>query len=302
MKLFEFEGKQLLQNNGIPVPRGVVAQDPSQAAIAAASLNDSVVVKAQVLSGGRGKAGLIRKVSDRSEAEESVCEEILKASLNGEKVESVLVEEMLDIARELYVSISVDRLTGSPLVLACAEGGVEIEDVARERPDVVIRHHVDVLKGLRAYEGLQIAKLIGLQGNEATSFGRFLVSLYSAFVKLDAHLLEVNPLVFTSDGRLLAADAKVITDDDATFRQPFIQSRPAETGLSDLEREGREKKVSYVDLDGDVAIMGNGAGLVLSLLDLVRHFGATAGQLPRYRRRCQPDQGPGCPQPGDQEG
>ncbi|MCL4371496.1 MAG: succinate--CoA ligase subunit beta, partial [Chloroflexi bacterium] len=139
----------------------------------------------------------------------------------------------------------------------------------------VVRFRVDILKGLRAYEALQIAKLAGLTGDDATAFAGFLSRLYAAFRNLDAHLVEVNPLVVTAAGRLYAADAKVVLDDDAAFRQPFLQSRPQEANLAPLEKEGREKKVSYVDLDGDVAIMGNGAGLVMSLLDLVRHYGAT---------------------------
>ena len=273
MRLYEFEGKQLLQQNGIPVPRGLVAATPEEAAVAAANLGDSVVIKAQLLAGGRGKAGLIRPARDRREAK-SVAAEILGASLAGQEVKQVLVEERLEIARELYASVSIDRLAGRPLILGCAEGGVEIEDVARTHPEAVARFHVDVLKGLRLHEAMRVAKAMGLEGDDAPSFARFLVKLYSAFCRTDAHLLEVNPLAVTPDGELYAADAKVILDDDASFRQPFFESRAHEPGLTDLEREGRERKVSYVDLDGDVAIMGNGAGLVLSLLDMVRHYGA----------------------------
>lgn len=274
MRLYEFEGKQLLQQNGIPVPRGLVVANPEEAAVAAAGLGDAVVIKAQLLVGGRGKAGLVRLVADRKEAE-TVAAEILEASLGGQRVQRVLVEERLEIARELYVSLSVDRLAGRPLILACAEGGVDIEEVARTRPQAVVRYPVEVLRGLRLYEAMQVAKGMGLRGEEATSFARFLQRLYSAFCQMDAHLVEVNPLVVTPKGELCAADAKVIVDDDAAFRQPTLQGRTQEPGLTDLEREGREKKVSYVDLEGDVAIMGNGAGLVLSLLDLVRHYGAT---------------------------
>jgi succinyl-CoA synthetase beta subunit len=274
MKLYEFEGKELLRQQGIQVPRGVLVRDPAQVAAAMVEVGDSVVVKAQLLAGGRGKAGLIRKASGREEAEALVTD-MLGATLRDEEVASVLIEERLDIAREMYVAITVDRLAGSPLILASAEGGVDIEEVARERPEAVVRQHVDVLRGLRPHEALQVAKLMGLRGEEAVTLSKLLAGLYSAFSRLDAQLLEVNPLAVTSDGRLFAADAKVILDDDAAFRQPFTQTRPPETGLTDLEWEGRLKKVSYVDLEGEVAIMGNGAGLVLSLLDLVRHFGAT---------------------------
>lgn len=273
MRLCEYEGKQLLAERGIPIPRGQVARNVEEASIAAASLGDAVVIKAQLLVGGRGKAGLIRPAADRREAA-MVGARILDASLAGQRVERVLVEERLEIAKELYVSMSVDRLAGCPLILACAEGGVEIEEVARERPEAVVRRHVDALKGLRAHEAMEVAKGIGLTGDEATSFSRFLLKLYRAFCDLDAHMVEVNPLVVTAQGNWVAADAKVIVDDDAGFRQPFLQGRSEETGLTELEREGRAKRLSYVDLDGDVALMGNGAGLVLSLLDLVRHFGA----------------------------
>lgn len=274
MRLYEYEGKELLRGQGITVPRGAVAGSAEEAGGVAAALGCGVVVKAQVLSGGRGKAGLIRLAGDSSETE-SLAADILDASLKGERVRKVLVEERLNIARELYLSISVDRLAGCPLILACAEGGVEIEEVAATRPGAVTRLHVDVLKGLRAHEATGVARQAGLVGDEAVAFASFLQKLYAAFVKTDAHLVEVNPLVVTASGQLLAADAKVILDDDAAFRQPFMKVRPEEAVLTPLEREGREKKVSYVDLDGEVALMGNGAGLVMSLLDLVRHYGST---------------------------
>jgi len=274
MRLYEYEGKRLLAEKGILVPKGQVADTAEEASIAAASLGDSAVVKAQLLVGGRGKAGLIQPVVDRWQAAK-VAAHILDSTLGGQKVERVLVEERLEIARELYVSISVDRLAGCPLILASAEGGVEIEDVAKVRPEAVARRHVNTLWGLRAHEAMEVAKGIGLKGDDAASFSRFLLQLYRAFGELDAHLLEVNPLVVTAKGAWVAADAKVILDDDATFRQPSLRERAQETGLTPLEVEGRQKKISYVDLDGEVALMGNGAGLVLSLLDLVRYFGAS---------------------------
>lgn len=274
MRLYEHEGKRLLAENGIPVPRGQVVASAEAAMNAAGALGESVVLKAQLLSGRRGKAGLIRLASSRQEAAEAAAV-MLDSSLRGEPVREVLVEERLSIAREMYAGLSVDRLAGCPVVLACAEGGVDIEETARVRPEAVVRFHVDVLRGLRPYEAVQVARFAGLAGEEAASFGRFLLKLYAAYRKLDAHLLEVNPLVLTTDGKLIAADAKVILDDDAAYRQPFYQVRATEPGLSALEREGREKKVSFVDLDGNVAIMGNGAGLVMALLDMVRHYGAT---------------------------
>lgn len=273
MRLYEHEGKELLRAQGTPVPRGAVASSVEEVAAAAASVGDVVVVKAQVLSGGRGKAGLIRLAGP--DTVEDVAAEILEASLKGERVKKVLLEERLSISKEMYVSISVDRLAGCPLVLACAEGGVEIEEVARVRPEAVVRYYVDISKGLRGHEALQVAKQMGLAGDDAVAFASFLGGLYVAFRNLDAHLVEVNPLVVTTSGKLIAADAKVILDDDASFRQSFTKDREQETGLTPLEMEGREKKVSYVDLDGEVALMGNGAGLVMSLLDLVRHYGST---------------------------
>lgn len=274
MRLYEYEGKRLLSEKGIAVPSGQVANNAEEASIATASLGDAVVIKAQLLAGGRGKAGLIQLANGRREAG-AVAARILDSSLGEQRVERVLVEERLEIAREYYLSISVDRLAGCPLILASAEGGVEIEDVAKVRPEAVVRQHIDTLKGLRAHESMDVAKRMGLKGDEAASFSRFLLKLYRAFCELDAHLLEVNPLVLTVKGDLVAADAKLIVDDDAAFRQPVFKSRFEEPGLTELELEGRAKKLSYVDLDGDVALMGNGAGLVLSLLDLVRHFGAT---------------------------
>ena len=273
MRLYEYEGKQLLAGRGIPVPRGQVANNAEEASVIAASMGDAVVVKAQVLAGGRGKAGLIRPAANRKEAG-MVAARILDASLAGQRIERVLVEERLEISKEYYLSVSVDRLAGCPLILACAEGGVEIEEVAKVRPGAVVRRNVDILKGLRPHEAMEVAKRMGLKGDEAVSLSKFICKLYQAFCDLDAHLVEVNPLVLTAQGDLVAADAKVIVDDDAAFRQPIFRSRSEEVGLTELEREGRAKKLGYVDLDGDVALMGNGAGLVLSLLDLVRHYGA----------------------------
>ncbi len=272
MRLFEFEGKELLRQQGIPVPRGQVAGTPDHAAVIAAPFGEGAAVKAQMLSGGRGKAGLIRLVTDSKDAGAAAAD-ILDSRPNGERIWQVLVEERLEIARELYLSISVDRLAGCPLILACAEGGVEIEQVAASRPEALVRFPVNVLKGLRAHEAMSVARQLDLRGADALAFSRFLLALYGAFCNLDAHLVEVNPLVVSPKGEFVAADAKVILDDDALFRQPYLQGRPPEPGLTELEMEGRGKKVSYVDLDGDVALMGNGAGLVMSLLDLVRHYG-----------------------------
>lgn len=274
MRLYEYEAKQLLREQGIAVPNGLVASTPEEVGAAVLELGGNAVVKAQALAGGRGKAGLIRLVSTREEAEQAGAA-ILEATHRGERIEKLLVEERVQVARELYLSISVDRLAGCPVILACAEGGVEIEEVAATRPETVVRRHVDVMRGLRTHEALQVARDMGLKGDDAVALGRFLLGLYAASVRLDTYLLEVNPLVVTAEGKLVAADAKVILDDDAAFRQPFYRIRNSEPGLSALEREGREKKLSYVDLDGTVALMGNGAGLVLSLLDLIRHFGAT---------------------------
>lgn len=262
IKLFEYEGKALLASCGLPIPAGALAGELPEA------LDGPLVVKAQVLAGGRGKAGGIRFARDRAEAL-AMAGEIEGSRLGENVVEAVYVEERLDIAREYYVAALVDRDLGMPVLLASAEGGVDIESVA---PEAILRQPVDPLLGLQPFMVDRLTRGLGLAGEAAKEFSGIVERLYGALVSQDAELLEINPLAFTADGRFVAADAKVALDEDAAFRHPGRRAKPAGTPF---ELEARDLDVIGVETGekgGVVAIM-NGAGLTMATLDEVLALG-----------------------------
>ncbi|TVR09289.1 MAG: ADP-forming succinate--CoA ligase subunit beta [Salinarimonadaceae bacterium] len=262
IKLFEFEGKALLAGCGLPIPAGALSTEMPDA------LDGALVVKAQVLAGGRGKAGGIRFARDRGEALAMAGE--IQGSLLGENVvEAVYIEERLDIAREFYLAALVDRDLGMPVLLASAEGGVEIESVA---PEKILRQPVDPLIGLQPFMVERLARGLGLSGEPAKEFSAIAGRLYEALVSQDAELVEINPLALTVDGRFVAADAKVALDEDAAFRHPGRRAKPAGTAF---ELEARDLDVIGVETGekgGIVAVM-NGAGLTMATLDEVLALG-----------------------------
>ena len=275
MDLFEYQGKQLFAKHGIPVSLGEEANTPAEARAAAERIGGQVVVKAQVLIGGRGKAGGIKLAQTPDEAE-AHAKNILGLDINGHIVRRLWVESASDIAKEYYASIAFDRGEKKPLVMLSAEGGIDIEDVAANRPEALARLHVDPLTGFQAHHARWLAYHAKIDAPAIAGVIDILGKLYTAFVDLDASLMEINPLILTTDGEVRALDAKVTIDGNALYRHPDIAAMQEATTDDPQERMAQERGVTYVKLDGDVGILGNGAGLVMSTLDVV----ALAGGRP----------------------
>ena len=272
MDLYEHQGKELLRQYGIETLEGIVAASPQEARAAAEQLGGPVAVKAQVLTGGRGKAGGIKVVEDGESAEEA-ARQILGMEIRGHKVRRVLVEAGAKIASEMYLSIMVDRTAKKPLILFSTEGGIDIEEVAERNPDAIVRVHIDPLLGLLPYEVRELIFGAGLEGDVAKGVEKILNNLYEAFVEADASLVEINPLVSTEDGSVLALDAKVTVDNSSLFRHRDIAELHDVDAADPEEQKAQEAGLQYVKLDGDIGILGNGAGLVMSTLDVVAQAG-----------------------------
>ena len=279
MDLFEYQGKQLFADHGVPIQQGKVATTPQQAREIAAELiaagKPGVVIKAQVKVGGRGKAGGVKLASDPDEAE-AKAERILGMDIKGHTVRSVLVAEDIDIAQEYYLSFLLDRADRTFLSMCSVEGGVEIEEVARTKPEALARIPVSPLAGVDAAKAAEIVAAGRLPEEARAGAAALAERLWDVFTGEDATLVEVNPLVLTGDGRVIALDAKVTLDDNAAFRHDWGQF--ADPGAADpLEARAKEKHLNYVKLDGEVGIIGNGAGLVMSTLDVVAYAGEQFG-------------------------
>ncbi len=274
MKLHEYQSKRLFAAHGVSIPSGDVAATPQDARRIAAELGGPVVVKSQVLVGGRGKAGGIRLAQTPEEAEQ-VAAEILGMEIKGLPVHKVLLDEAADIQQEIYLGIVVDRANRRPVMMASSEGGVEIEEVARTNPQAIHKVTVDPFLGLRGYQTRALAKGIGLEGDHFRAFNRIAQGLYEAFLGYDASLAEINPLVVTGEGALLAVDGKMVLDDNALFRHPDLAEMRAVDEETTAEREARQAGLSYVQLDGEIGCMVNGAGLAMATMDIIKHFGAT---------------------------
>ncbi|CAM5617939.1 MULTISPECIES: ADP-forming succinate--CoA ligase subunit beta [Streptomyces] len=268
MDLYEHQARQLFQDHGIPVPRAEVTRSPKEAREIARRLGGRAVVKAQVKTGGRGKAGGVRLVADPAAAE-LTARQILGTDINGHRVRTLMLAEPVDIAEEFYVSYVLDRAAGGFLAIACAQGGVDIEEVAAQHPEAVARIPVDRAEGVTSAKAGQIASAAGLPPRTAD----VLVRLWQVLVAEDALLVEVNPLVRTAQGHVLALDGKVTLDDNARFRQARWGDEDTEQ-RDPLETEAAARGLHYVKLDGEVGIIGNGAGLVMSTLDVVAGCGA----------------------------
>ena len=269
MKIHEYQARELFAAAGLPVPDARVATTPAEAFAIAAEFDVPVVVKAQVLTGGRGKAGGVKLAADPDEAEVA-AEEILGLDVRGYIVEKVLVAVASDIATEIYLGAIVDRQSQSILLMASAEGGVEIEEIAKTNPEAIIRVSADPATGLASHQAREVGFKLGLDWPQVRQFDGIARKLVQAVVDLDASLAEINPLIVTLDGELRAIDAKVNIDDSAVFRHPDLaelRNPEEETGP---EREARENGISYVKLDGNIGCMVNGAGLAMSLLDVIQ--------------------------------
>ncbi|MCS7263984.1 MAG: ADP-forming succinate--CoA ligase subunit beta [Armatimonadetes bacterium] len=272
MKLHEYQAKQLFARYGIPVPKGDVASKPSEARSVAEKLGKPVAIKAQVLVGGRGKAGGIKVAQNPDEAEQ-IASQILSMRIKSSPVEKVLVEEALEIAAEYYLGIIVDRSKKRNLVMVSAMGGVDIEEVAETHPEAIAKVSIDPLWGFLDYQIRQLHKQAKLEPTTLRPFMAIGKSLYKLYIDCDANLAEINPLVLTKDGNLIAADAKLLIDDNGLYRQQEIASWREEVEEDLYEAEARKKGLAYVRLKGEVGIIGNGAGLTMTTLDIVQRAG-----------------------------
>lgn len=266
MKLYEYEVKNVFRDYGIPVPAGKVASSPEEAYKIAQELNTPVAIKAQVLVGGRGKAGGI-KFAETPEEAKQVAEEILGKKIKGYEVKSVLVEQKININKELYLGITVDRSAKKTIILASSEGGVDIEEVSRENPEAVKSKLVNIFMGAQNYQSFDLGLQIGLDPSLARQLSSIGLKLYNIFRKFDAELVEINPLIITQNGELIAGDAKMTIYDNALFRQEF-EVRPDEFD-NEREYEAAKYGLSYVELDGNIGIYATGAGLAMTVMDAV---------------------------------
>jgi len=273
MKLFEFEAKAILSEYGIPVPGGRVAGTPEEAGMIAAEIGGSVAVKSQVLASARGKAGGILFAADTNAAQE-IASRLLGKVIRGSIVNRVLIEQKLEIERELFASVAIDAKAKSYVAMASAEGGVDIESVAQSQGSKIVRRWFRPTAGLEMGASAEMAAAIALPQPEGIEFARIMDMLGRIALEKDAELVEINPLVVTSSGHMIAADARITIDDNSLFRHPEFQNRSADrVDDSPLEAEARREGLVYVDLSGTVGIIGNGAGLVMATLDLVDLFG-----------------------------
>jgi succinyl-CoA synthetase beta subunit len=272
MDLLEYQGKQLFAEHGVPVPEGRHATTPKAARKAAEELGFPVVIKAQVQIGGRGKAGGIKIAKDAGEAQ-GHAEAILGMDIRGLTVQEVWVEQASDIATEYYAAVVFDRSAKKPLVMLSSMGGMEVEEVAESHPDAIARLHVDPLVGFLPFQGRRLAFDSGIDADVIRPVGSMLAKLYDVFIATDSMLVEVNPLIVTGDRQVVALDAKVTVDDNALGRQPAVAEMRNPSAEDPQEQMAKERGVTYVKLDGEVGILGNGAGLVMSTLDVVAQAG-----------------------------
>lgn len=272
MKLYEYQAKSLFAKNEIPISEGQVAENEEEARHIASGFGAGVMIKAQVLSGGRGKAGGVRLARNSEEAAK-ITGEILELKIGGYQVRNVLVEQAIVIKQEIYLAITNDRAKQCPVLIASGAGGVDIEDVAKQDPDRIAREYVKPFMGLCSYQVRNVASEIGLPSPLWPEFIRIAIALYGTFVENDATIVEINPLVVDEDDSLLAVDAKVVLDENALMRQPEMREMiDWESGALD-EMEARRYGVSYIALDGQIGCLVNGAGLAMGTMDIIEHFG-----------------------------
>ncbi|HEX6497953.1 MAG TPA: ADP-forming succinate--CoA ligase subunit beta [Micromonosporaceae bacterium] len=276
MDLYEYQGRELFARHGLPVLDGGVAATPEEARAIAERLGGRVVVKAQVKTGGRGKAGGV-KLADGVEEAEARARDILGMDIKGHTVHKVMVTQTADIAEEYYFSYLLDRANRSFLCIASVAGGMEIEQVAAETPEKVVKEPIDANLGVDEAKAREIVAKAGFPAEVADQVADIAVKLWQTFVAEDATLVEVNPLAKVADGRVLLLDAKVTFDDNATFRHPDHEAMADRSAVDPLEQRAKERDLNYVKLDGEVGIIGNGAGLVMSTLDVVAYAGERFG-------------------------
>ncbi len=274
MKLHEYQSKQLFAKYGIPIPKGEVAMRPEDARRIAREWGRRVVVKAQVLVGGRGKAGGVKLANTPDEAER-VASQILGMDIKGLTVHKVLVDEAADIKQEIYLGVVIDRVQRRIVMMASAAGGIDIEDVARTTPEKIVRIAIDPFIGLREYQTRQVAYGIGLPRELLKDFNTIAQGLYHCFVEVDASLAEINPLIINGEHKLQAVDGKILIDDNALFRHPDLAALRDVDEEAPSEMEARQRGLSYIKLDGEIGCMVNGAGLAMATMDMTQLFGGS---------------------------
>ena len=286
LKIHEYQAKALFAQYGIPVPRGRVASTPAEAREIAAEIGDKVVIKAQVYAGGRGKAGGIKLVNNPKEAERAASQLIgtrmvtHQTGAEGVPVSKVLVEEASSVARELYLSILVDGTSHLPVMMASEAGGMEIEEMAQSTPEKIFKSYIDPAIGFQPFQGRKLAYGINLDGGQIGEAARLMTNLYRLFVDKDCSLAEINPLVVTADGKLLALDAKLSFDDNALYRHKDIQQLQDKEQEEPLEIQAHDWGINnYVKMEGDIGCMVNGAGLAMAVNDLIQHCGGRAANF-----------------------
>ncbi len=274
MKLHEYQSKHFFARYGIPIPKGRVAANAVEAKHIAQELGDRVVIKAQVLVGGRGKAGGIRLAKSPEEAEE-LAGQILSMKIKGLPVRKVLIDEAASIDKEIYLGITNDRSARKPVMMASSAGGVEIEEVARDAPEKIVKVYIDPLLGLRDYQARDIAAGIDLPRDHWRIFGQIANGLWQAYRESDATLAEINPLIITSKDQLIAVDGKMVLDDNALFRHPDLAEMRDLDVEDPSEIEARKYGLVFIKLDGDIGCMVNGAGLAMTTMDIIKLFGGS---------------------------
>ncbi|QQR72178.1 MAG: ADP-forming succinate--CoA ligase subunit beta [Holophagales bacterium] len=280
MKIHEYQAKEILRRYGVVTPRGRVAETAGEARAIAEELGGRCVVKAQIHAGGRGKGGGVKLAKDPAEAE-ALAGKILGMQLithqtgpEGQKVRKVLIEEALDIAKELYVAITLDRAAVKPVLIASAAGGMEIEEVAAKDPDAIARIHIDPALGLLPFQARTVARRLGLKGDTAAKAGKLIGGLVKAFLEMDCSLAEINPLMITGGGDVLALDAKMNFDDNALFRHRDVVEMRDLAEENPLEVEASKFNLNYIKLDGEIGCMVNGAGLAMATMDIIKLYGS----------------------------
>jgi succinyl-CoA synthetase beta subunit len=273
VNLHEYQAKRLFAEHGVPIPNGNVASTPAEAREIAKELGGRVVVKSQVLTGGRGKAGGIKLANDPNEAE-SVAGQILGMDIKGFKVRRVLIDEQSPgIKQEIYLAVLIDRAARRPMIMASAAGGMDIEQVAEETPEKIVTVHIEPALGVRGYQTTYLASAIDLPRDLWRDFHKVVVSLYSCFQANDASLTEINPLVITGDDKLLALDGKMSIDDSSLYRHSNLADMRDVDEEPDSEREARLAGINFIQLDGSIGCMVNGAGLAMTTMDVIKLFG-----------------------------
>jgi succinyl-CoA synthetase beta subunit len=272
MKLLEYEAKKILAKYGVPTPKGGLATNIAQACEIARTLKTPLAVKAQVPVAGRGKAGGILFVDTLAEVEKA-AEKLFNMQIKGFPIRSIWIEERVHAKKELYFGITVDRFNKGYVAIGSTEGGMEIEEVAAKSPEKVLRFPISPLHGFRPYHARQMAKRMGYSGSQLSTLANIFYNLYRAGIDHDAELIEMNPLVENSEGNFVAVDARMIIDDNAMFRHPEYKEKTIEGELSPQEIEAAKNDLAYVKLDGNIGVIGNGAGLVMATLDIIQLYG-----------------------------